>query len=369
MTEAELDEAMTLGSEADYDDNALGKYGFGMKGASWSQARVFTVVTRKAGGQTYHLTWDKHDLGDWEVLETPLEPWEAEATRLGDKGTSVLLKDMKPPAAAPAARGVTPYTVEQRDLGRHLGLVFHRFLEGDAKNRKKVTIRINGLVVEPNNPVGHPLTLPYVRKPIRVPLEGGGDATVQVQPFLLPADYELRQYHSGEGQEAFSNAQQRLGMYGQRNQTQGLFIYRNDRLIKWGGWETIWATSDEKTKLARVIVSFDSKLDGPFDINITKMQVRLPGQILEEVKKLAEPVRNQSRLKYRKEGRNETAPPAPQPPSPPPSARARCARGWPAAGATHNATAATAPAARDRAAGYYRKISLEICHESGDWRS
>jgi hypothetical protein len=317
MTEAELDEAMTLGSEAEYDDNALGKYGFGMKGASWSQARAFTVVTRKAGGETYQLTWDKHDLGDWEVLETPLDPWETEATTLGEKGTSVLWKDMKPPAIAPAGRGVTPYTAEQRDLERHLALVFHRFLEGEAKNRKKVTIRINGNLVESNNPVGHTLTTPYVNKPIRVPLEGGGDAIVQVQPFLLPADHELRQHYAGEGPEALSNALQRLGMYGQRNQTQGLFIYRNDRLIKWGGWETIWATSDEKTKLARVVVSFDSKLDGPFDVNITKMQVRLPGQILEEVRKLAEPVRNHSRQKYKKEGRTDTSlPPPPASPAP-----------------------------------------------------
>lgn len=319
MSDAELDEAMTLGSETKYDDNALGKYGFGMKGASWSQARAFTVVTRKSGGPTYHLTWDKHDLGDWEVLETPLEPWEKEATKLGENGTSVLWKDMKPPATTAASRGVTPYTAEQRDLERHLGLVFHRFLEGDAKNRKKVTIRINGNPVVANNPVGHPLTTPYISKPIRVPLEGGGDAIVQVQPFLLPADYEVRQHHSSEGQEAISNTLQRIGMYGQRNQTQGIFVYRNDRLIKWGGWQGIWATSDEKTKLARVIVSFDSKLDGPFDINITKMQVRLPSQILEEVKKLAEPVRNQSRLKYRKEGRQNT--PLPVPPAPPPAPR------------------------------------------------
>ena len=196
MTEAELDEAMRLGSESDYDDNALGKYGFGMKGASWSQARIFTVVTRTSGGATHHLTWDKHDLGDWEVLETPLEQWESEATRLGEKGTSVLWKDMKPPAATAASRGVTPYTAEQRDLGRHLGLVFHRFLEGHAKNRKKVTIRINGIPVEPNNPVGHPLTTPYDSKPVRVPLERGGDSIVQIQPFLLPADFEIRQHHS-----------------------------------------------------------------------------------------------------------------------------------------------------------------------------
>jgi hypothetical protein len=318
MTEAKLDEAMRLGSETDYDANALGKFGFGMKGASWSQARTFTVVTRKAGGQTYHLTWDKRDLGDWEVLTTPLEDWERDATRLSDHGTSVLWKEMKPPTGAPAARGVTPYTAEQRDLERHLELVFHRFLQGAAVGRKKVTIRINGKVVEPNDPVGHPLTKPEIVKPVIVPLPEGGDATVNLQAFVLPADYEVKQYY-GENTQDAAKALQRLGMYGQRNQTQGLFIYRNDRLIKWGGWETIWATSDEKTKLARVIVSFKSPLDGPFDINITKMQVKLPGQVLEEVRKLAVPARKESQRKYSREGRYGTpTPSAPisQPPAP-----------------------------------------------------
>jgi hypothetical protein len=316
MTPAELDEAMTIGSDADYDDNALGKYGFGLKGASWSQARLFTVVTRTRGGPTSHLTWDKKDLGDWEALESPIEPWEEAAIGLGEMGTSVLWKDMKPPAAAPAARGVPPYFAEILELQRHLGLVFHRFLEGEAKNRKRVTIRINGTAVAPNNPVGHALTLPYERKPLRVPLEEGGEAIVHVQPFLLPSEDEVKRQHPNNA-EAWNQELQRLGMYGKRNETQGLFIYRNDRLIKWGGWDGIW-TPDEKTKLARVVVDFGSKLDGPFDINITKMQVKLPGHILEEVKRLATPVRNQSRLKFKKEGKPAPTPtPSPQVPTPP----------------------------------------------------
>ena len=125
-------------------------------------------------------------------------------------------------------------------------------------------------------------------------------------------------------------------MYGQRNQTQGMFVYRNDRLIKWGGWDGIWNTSDEKTKLARVVIGFDSRLDGPFDINITKMQVSLPGQILEEVKKAATPVRNDSRRKYRLEERPPvpTPPPAPPPPVPPGTAPTCASDGWLQSGAT-----------------------------------
>ena len=46
MSAATLAEAMRIGSASEYEENALGKYGYGLKGASWSQAKVFTVVTK-----------------------------------------------------------------------------------------------------------------------------------------------------------------------------------------------------------------------------------------------------------------------------------------------------------------------------------
>lgn len=311
MSAEKLDEAMTIGSDTGYDDHALGKFGFGLKGASWSQARAFTVVTRERGAPGVHLTWDKADLGDWEALETPLEPWELDATALGEQGTSVLWKDMKPGVARPVARGVTPHTVEVIALQRHLGVVFHRFLEGKATARAPITIRVNGTPVEPNNPVGHPLTEPYDRKSIRVPLEGGDHAMVEVQPFLLPSEGEVKAQHPDEPEIATEELQ-RLGMWGNRNQSQGLYIYRNDRLIKWGGWEGIW-TIDEHTKAARAVVDFGKKLDGPFDINISKMQVKLPGHILAEIERVAKPVRAEARKKFGKDTRQPKPPASPRP--------------------------------------------------------
>jgi hypothetical protein len=299
MSEHELAEAMTLGSAVEYEANSLGKFGYGLKGASWSQARVFTVVTRRRGGPISHLTWDIENLGDWVASDEPLEDWEREVTTLGEQGTVVFWKDMKPPAAAPSVPGVTPYSGEVMELERHLGLVFHRFLEGDAKNRKKVTIRINGTPVEPNNPVGHPLVEPYDAKSIRVPI-GSGDETITVQPFVLPSEDEIKHHHKADGPVVANAVLGRTGLYGKRNESQGLFIYRNDRLIKWGGWHQMWSTSDEKTKLARVIVSFGTKLDTKFDINITKRSVSLPSYVQDEIKKLATPARNASKAKYKK---------------------------------------------------------------------
>ncbi len=311
MSASQLDEAMRIGGEAEYDSRSLGKYGYGLKGASWSQARAFTVVTRQQGGPLTHLGWDRDDMADWEVDESPLEPWEAAVTDLGEHGTAVLWKRMKTPTSAPSIKGVPPHVAEIQELSRHLGLVFHRFLDGEARGRAPVSILINGIPVDSNGPASHPLTEFHDTKTLKVPHESG-TADVKVQPIVLPSEDELRTHH-GDGWQA---AADKIGYWGRRNDTQGLFIYRNDRLIKWGGWHDLWATNDEKTKLARVLVDFDPALDEAFQIEISKQSVRLPGYLQSRIKPLADDVRKASQAKF---SRARRQPPQPTPPPSPPS--------------------------------------------------
>jgi Histidine kinase-, DNA gyrase B-, and HSP90-like ATPase len=312
MNAAKLGEAMRIGSESEYEPNALGKYGYGLKGASWSQAKVFTVVTGCAGKPPHHLTWDVDDMAEWIAKSDPLEPWEQQATAINGHGTVVLWKDMRPPQAMPTARGLDPHSAEIMLLERHLALVFHRFLEARASGRKAVAISINGTPIEPNNPFGHPLASAYDLKTIRIPTETG-DGKVQVQAYLLPSEEEISTYHKAGGPEAVRRALDLIGLHGKRNETQGLFIYRHDRLIKWGGWHQMWDTNDEKTKLARVIVNFDKNLDDALKINISKQIVQLPQHLQAEIKKIADVARRESQKKYRKEGRLTPPPPARSP--------------------------------------------------------
>ena len=312
MTPARLAEAMRIGSDSEYEDNSLGKYGYGLKGASWSQTRVFTVVTKCEGAAAHHLAWDAEDMDGWIAKSDPLEPWELEAATLGNRGTVVLWKDMRPPQNMPTARGLDPYSYEVMLLERHLALVFHRFLEGKATGRKKVAITINGNLVEPNNPVGHPLAMAYDSKTVRIPTEAD-DGKVLVQAYLLPTEDEIAAHHEADGADAARRARELISLHGNWNDTQGLFIYRHDRLIKWGGWHQMWKTNDEKTKLARVIVNFDKALDDAFKINISKQIVQLPMQLQTEIKNLANIARKDSQKKYRKPRQTAVTPPAPSP--------------------------------------------------------
>ena len=54
----------------------LGKYGYGLKGAAWSQADRLSVVSRAAESPESVLTWDRDHLDRtrrWEVLDDPVE--------------------------------------------------------------------------------------------------------------------------------------------------------------------------------------------------------------------------------------------------------------------------------------------------------
>lgn len=309
MSARQLAEAMRIGGYAEYDSRSLGKYGFGLKGASWSQARDFKVVTRQKDGEIHHLGWDQDNMADWRVDDRPLKDWEAEATNPGEQGTVVLWKNMRAPATAPSIKGVPPHVAEIQELSRHLGLVFHRFLDGEAKGRAPLKIWINDLPVESNGPASHPLCDRYAIRTLKVPHEHG-TAEVKVEPVVLPSEDELRNRHDNGWQAAAD----RIGYWGKRNDTQGLFLYRNDRLIRWGGWHDLWATNDEKTKLARVLVDFDPALDEAFQINISKQTVRLPGFLQNRIKPLADEVRKASLAKFRKP-RSVSPPPPPEQPA------------------------------------------------------
>ena len=62
------------------------------------------------------------------------------------------------------------------------------------------------------------------------------------------------------------------------NRQQGLYIYRANRLVQFGGWNGIRGI-DEHTKLARASLDFDTGLDEAFQINVAKMSVVLPASL------------------------------------------------------------------------------------------
>jgi hypothetical protein len=313
MSSDELDEAMRIGTRREYENTDLGKYGYGLKGASWSQAQTVLVVTKPKRGKGGYLIWDREHLKtarDWQPYDRTLEKWESDETRISEHGTAVLWAKMRAPVVAVVAKGVTPFDQEITDLHRRIGLVFHRFIQGTAKGRPRVVIKINGRPVLPNNPVGHKLTKAYDQKDVVIPLEDGDDGRVRVQAFLIPTEESVQKNSKAAEIQTELDA---LRLWGRANESQGFFIYRCDRLICWGGWQGLF-TPDEKTKLARIAIDFDQKLDARLRVNISKREVILPHSLTEQLKEIANKPRTASRDAYKK--KRQAPSPKPENPTP-----------------------------------------------------
>ncbi len=303
MTASQLRDAMRIGNPRQYEVRDLGRFGFGLKGASWSQADTLTVISKNSG-ETHHLTWDKSHLektGRWQTLCEPIPEQFIPSSFIKEaSGTSVLLTNMRPPAVMTALKNVDPYNVEIAEVRDHLALVFHRFLSGEAKGRKPVKITINGQQVIPNNPVKHPLVRPHnPRELVCTPNVEGTQAVISLRAYVLPTEEQIRQHHIADGELAVKAESERLSLGGRMNANQGLYFYRLDRLIKWGGWCGVFA-EDEHTKLLRVTVDFDRSADDPMKVNISKREIQLSVRLREAIKDAVKEGRTDARSRYDK---------------------------------------------------------------------
>ena len=285
LTNDELVEALRFGSRRDYGTSELGRYGLGLKTASLSQCRRLTVASRRAA-QRRRIAARSLDLDHvldtdrWEVIDPPEDTVAFHALEWLDHapGTVVVWErlDRVLPEANPsggwARRRLEVLTAQ---LGAHVAMVFHRFIEGSVPGHEALVVTINGQKLDAWDPFA-PEEEFRVRLPRRIYEVWNGSlaGTVSLSPFVLPA------------RSLFSTLTEfeRLGGPARWNRQQGLYIYRAGRLIQSGGWSGIRAI-DEHTKLGRAALDFSPELDELFQINVAKMRVQLPP----EVRTLIEP--------------------------------------------------------------------------------
>lgn len=313
MTPSGLRDAMKIGHQRDYDDGDLGKFGYGLKGAAWSQADRLTVVSKAVGNELTTLTWDKEHLARtrrWSLLSDPVSPEHASSVEIGESGTAVLLTQMRPTMVPTKGRADSPYAQELASIKSHLELVFHRYLEGKARGRDKVVIRLNDEVLRANNPMAHPLTQEYDQHRIELPGTTQDKVPVlYVRAYVTPNESEFDEYIKELSPLEQRVERERHTLNGRANDAQGLYFYRLDRLIKWGGWEDIFA-KDEHTKLIRVAVDFDRLADESLQVDISKQLVRLPFAIIKPLGDLIKNPRAAARLRYNKKEKPVPASPA-----------------------------------------------------------
>lgn len=271
MRESELKKAMQFGVRTVHRKSDLGKYGIGLKAASFTQCRSLSVLSR-SNGEVSGRRWTFASINkEWrqEIIDSVharrLLNGSWSKLNLKKHGTLVVWDELE-------SLGLEGLAASEA-LGRYmktvpvaLGLRFHRFLES-----AKLSIEFDvfderarevgaPVFAAPLNPFGYPAP---GRKgfpvPFKVDLLKLGKLTLMAH--VWPPKSNLPNYKLGGGKVA---------------ERQGFYFYRNDRLIQAGGWNGVRGDSEPHLSLARVEIDLPPEFDSAFNLSIQKSRIIPP---------------------------------------------------------------------------------------------
>ncbi len=269
MTKLELIEAMRPGTRSPAEQRSegdLGRFGLGLKTASFSQSSRLSVTSWKRVGACHKADWDLNEVektNKWTLRLQDLECSEKDSP----SGTIVEWLDMDgfedidvDEAQKQLARMVV-------DLEAHIGRTYHRFIEGVETNI--VRFFVNSVECKPLNPF-------FPSKSVQRPREALIDRgkCCYIQSYTLPhsSKCSTQEWDLNSGPNGYL-------------ESQGFYLYRNNRLIVSGSWFGL-ASKKESTKLCRASIDITQDSDFDWQIDIKKSSATPPPSIRSRLKGL-----------------------------------------------------------------------------------
>lgn len=287
--------AMHLGSKNPLevrDKHDLGRFGLGLKTASFSQCRRLTVRSKIGDRPLVTRCWDLDHVArtnDWQLLRRADLDGEKYLERILhlSSGTVVLWQNLD---------RVTGHFTSQNDRQQqsflelaervrvHLGMVFQALISA----RPGIEILINDRPIRAWDPflADQPATqtLPMTRLTLR-------GEVVEVQPFILP-------HQSKIARSEFEAASGPRGW----NAHQGFYVYRNQRLLVPGDWLGFGWAKEEHYKLARIRIEIPNALDPDWQIDVTKSRAIPPLPLRDELHRIGARARADAKRVYSHRG-------------------------------------------------------------------
>ncbi len=307
MTKEQLIESLSIPS-SDLDNERevkdLGRFGLGLKTASFSQTRNLTVLSKKEGDKKYNgFLWDV------EYLKKT-EDWTLKV--LTDDEINILLttyyasSDMHLntfenylPNTLVIWQGLFKYEnylQEQNkikalnsdlsdNVEEYLSISFHRFITRGLK------IRLNNKILNEFDP------FPEVESIIKLPKRVGNinSSSIKFEGFVIP--YEAIK-ESKEHFNRWTTPKKSL------MDMEGLYIYRGDRLISYGGWHGIIKRSG-KMQLGRMKIDIGNDLDNVLKLNVAKSQIEIPFELKSEFNRSLEDLKENAQKEFYNVGLKE----------------------------------------------------------------
>ena len=273
----------------------LGRFGSGMKTASFSHARRLTVISKKKNKKIAAACWDIDEIEEknsWclqELDEKDINYLDhLDKSLLNEEGTQLIWEKIDKFAETDHNDSKKSIETSMVDLKKYLALHFHKFLQGP----NKIAIYVQNLKVEPVDPF---LTSKkgYQEGPSDETFVKGGKLVIKSH--ILPHHSNLTQAEIDE-----------IGGMEEIYKGQGLYIYRENRLIIAGGWMGLSRTY-QLGKLARIEINIPSTLDYEWSTDVKKSSLQLPPKIKSRLKKLIQQPIKKSKRTYNFRGKKEEA--------------------------------------------------------------
>lgn len=290
MNNDDLIQAMRPGSKNPLESRSskdLGRFGLGLKTASFSQARRLTVLSKKSGYSSVYWTWDLdyvNQTGEWNLIKYLPEYFSESELKNVESGTLVIwnaidrvVKNLKQTDNS----ALDKFLIVMEQVKKHLAMVFHRYIES-----KKIKIFFQDNEISPWNPFlsGEQATQSFSEEQLH-------NGKVIIKGFVLP-------HKSKISEETYKYAEGTKGW----NEHQGFYIYRNERLLLAGDWLGLFR-KEEHYKLIRIQIDLPNSLDADWQIDIKKSVARPPLIYKDQIKNYASKVRAQGVEVYRHRGK------------------------------------------------------------------
>lgn len=301
MSAKTLQQAMRYGSTSTLEERAendLGRFGLGLKMASMSQCRKLTVISKQRN-KINAVCWDLdhiHKTSEWSLIvysDEQIKQLKHYDTLENYKSGTIVLWEKLDRISESEIHFSKEFNQKLDFADRHLGLVFHRYLENKLSNNY-FELYFNNRLVEPIDPfiTSNKATQPLEEETIFI-----NKVPIQIKPFIIPYTSKL----SAE-ERSVQNS------YNDLNLKQGLYIYRNKRLIVWGKWFHLLRDS-ELNRLARVRIDLPNSIDDVWTIDVKKSNATIPSSIKDALKNIIIRAVGRSEKVYRYRGRkaNQTS--------------------------------------------------------------
>lgn len=306
MNEQQLKSAMRLPSSS-MDNNReksdLGRFGLGLKTASFSQSRCFSVISRNHESEEFSgRTWDVELLRErgWKLKIESTEEIKGLLSRYKSTSDTLLgaFEGSFDARTIVIWRGLYKFEnyIEERSCADtlkteltettkgYLSLAFHRFMERPGKG---LQIRLNNVRVRPFNPFPSDADASGVRRLSQKNRRFGDDA-IKVEGFVLPT-VSIDEVKRGSSRWTLQG-KSLMDM-------EGIYIYRADRIILFGGWLGLTSRS-QKMQLARMRVEIGNAVDHLLHLNVSKSQVEMPHDLREGFREFIAELRKEAEREY-----------------------------------------------------------------------